>query len=509
MSIFQTSRDTNRIFYLYPIVGELNTLAFDYQYNGFSDVEVKYSFSHDNSTWGDWFDTTTELIDSISTGIANINTYVRISIVTAKSRNLEFCSLEILSIVVNGMDYKIEHIEQGENNNIIVNAKSGNRFNPYRNTTQQHDLFAKMSKSISDIFSFECVYFKVLADEDSGSVTFKSYRLKNVVDHKPLDIVIKNNHIPGNAYVFSELDIDFQDEVEIHIVKEIFYEVFGEDFSPDTNDFLYLPLTDRMYEVNSTSAGANFMNTSPYWKAYLIKYESRDNIQRPDGIFDSLPSDIGTMEEFKPIQAQQEKDDASKPFDSINDDGSEDFITADSPNISGFRYAYVYPESEDFAKAYELEDTHKNVCVMFWLKFVGGKSIMVMTDADDNPTIKLTSTKRGFDINVGVFELSVSDLLIENNKWVGVVMNISKELNFASMSVYDDYGNLLVENSDSSMGIDESYIHSIVLNSGFVWTNFRVFSRAIPQSETYKLLSNPLPSYRDSIIIDNPTPNLL
>jgi len=508
MSIFQTSRDTNRIFYLYPISDTVDDFTFEYRQNGFDTVTVQFSFSNDRSTWSDWFASTTEMLDVINTNIGNINTYIRVSIVTKKSRSLNFCSFEITEITANGSNVSVENIEQGANNNIIVNSKSANRFDPYRQYTKQQELFSKMSRSISDIFSFECVYFKVLASEESESVVFKSYRLKNVIGQSPLNIVIKDNHLPGNRYVYSELDIDFQDEIEIHIVKDVFTEIFGDEFEPETNDFLYLPLTERMYEVNTASQGALFMNKSPYWKAFLIKYENRDNVQKPDGIFDDLPIDIDTMEHFKEEKAIEEINDASKPFDGINFDGSEDFITADSPKISGIKYAYAYPEDEDFSRSYHLDDTHNTISFTFWLKFVGNKQLVIITGENNEASINISTTANGLKMNMGIFELSVSDLLIETNKWVGVVVNISKENEFASLSVYDDFGNLLVENSDSSLSIDDNYIHSIVFNSGFVWTNFRSFDKVTTPSESFKILSDPLPSYENSIVLDNPTPNL-
>lgn len=508
MSIFQTSRDTNRVFYLHPVLGSFDNFTFEYAQNGFDNVTIGYSFSHDRSTWSEWFQATQDLIDSITTGIDNINTYVRISIVTEKLRSTNFCSFEITEISVNGIEVGVEHIEQGSDSNIIVNSKSGNRFDPYRKFTQQQELFAKMSRSISDIFSFECVYFKVMADEESESVVFKSYRLKNVIGQSPLNIVIKNNHLPGNRYVYSELDIDFQDEVEIHIVKEVFTEVFGEEFEPETNDFLYLPLTDRMYEVNTASQGSLFMNESPYWKAFLIKYENRDNVQKPDGIFDDIPLDVDTMDHFKMDIADEEIKDATKPFDGINFDGSDDFITKDAPNINGFHYSYAYPENEEFSKSYYLGTAHNTISVSFWMKFIGDKQIMVITGTDSAITTKLSTTKNGFKLELDIFELNVTDLLIETNKWVGVAMNISKLDGFASLSVYDEYGNLLAENSYSSLSIEDKFIHSIILNSGFVWTNFRSFEKQIIPTDTFKILSDPLPSYGDSLVLDNPTPNL-
>lgn len=508
MSIFQTSRDTNRIFYLYPIVDSFDEFTLEYRQNGFSVVEIQYSYSHDKSTWSEWFPTTDELVDAVTSNIGGINTYVRVSVVTKKSKSLDFCSFEILRISENGLDIGVENVEQGEDSNIIVNTNSGNRFDPYRKYTQQQELFAKMSKSISDIFAFECVYFKVVASEDSESVVFKSCRLKNVMGQSPLNIVIKNNHLPGNRYVYSELDIDFQDEVEIHIVKEVFAEIFGDDYEPDTNDFLYLPLTDRMYEVNTVSAGALFMNKSPYWKAYLIKYENRDNVQKPDGIFDDIPLDFDTMDHFKMDKAVEEINDATKPFDAINFDGSDNYITDDSPRILGIDYAYAYPTDEDFSRSYHLDKTQNNISIVFWVKFVPDRELLLFTGVNGGVTTKLSSTKNGLKLTMDIFELSVTDILIEKNKWVGVVVNISKDSEFASLSVFDDFGNLLVENSDSSLVIEDNYIHSVILNSGFVWTNFRLFSKATIPSESFKQLSDPLPSYVDSLILDNPTPNL-
>ena len=68
--------------------------------------------------------------------------------------------------------------------------------------------------------------------------------------------------------------------MEVHIVREHFERAFGHDDLPEQKDYLYFPLIDRIFEVQSAYLFKDFMAAEAYYKVMLYKWQDKANVMR-------------------------------------------------------------------------------------------------------------------------------------------------------------------------------------------------------------------------------------
>jgi len=178
---------------------------------------------------------------------------------------------------------------QGEQSSMLMpNPASGNLpilsdtqrnalFKPYQ-LTQAGDLLNKMSNDANDIFGHEVVYFLTDPDKKGTDYTFHEYQLYNYVCDDFIKISVDNNQFPDNQITMNMFDLDLFESFEVHIPKQTFKKVFGEDKRPSKEDFLWFCELNRMYSVEHAQPFRSFNNYAIYYKVHLKKYTQKANI---------------------------------------------------------------------------------------------------------------------------------------------------------------------------------------------------------------------------------------
>ena len=140
----------------------------------------------------------------------------------------------------------------------------------------------ELALTVSEMFGHEVCYFKVSSDKRSKDFVLKEYSLFNVSDVKNVRVVVPNNEFSDNKIMFTPFDMDFE-SFEVHIVKEDFERAFGYCVRPEERDYLYFPLENRMYKVESPYLYKDFMRDGVYYKLNLVKYQESLNITTEPG----------------------------------------------------------------------------------------------------------------------------------------------------------------------------------------------------------------------------------
>jgi len=130
----------------------------------------------------------------------------------------------------------------------------------------------ELSYQTTKIFGHEVVYFKTEPDRTGGDFIFKEWTLFETVDRKCVKVVVPNNTFPDNKPQFTEFGIDFEVPFEIHIDHVYFQSIFGPGTQPRKRDYMYFPLTNRMYEIQGSYLYRGFMMEPLYWKIQLTKF---------------------------------------------------------------------------------------------------------------------------------------------------------------------------------------------------------------------------------------------
>ena len=200
---------------------------------------------------------------------------------------------------------------------IRIDCEDGKAFRVYDLMGPAVQLNRELALTVSEMFGWNVCYFKVAADGRTKDVILKEYSLYNVSDIKNIRVVVPDNQFPDNKIMFTPFDMNFEEGFEVHIVKEDFERAFGYCVRPEERDYLFFPLENRLYKVESPYLYKDFMRDGVYYKLNLVKWQDSQNI-------------INTGTE-KAEEAATVIDDITQSFDLFNDEKEKEFTQITKP----------------------------------------------------------------------------------------------------------------------------------------------------------------------------------
>ena len=200
---------------------------------------------------------------------------------------------------------------------IRIDCEDGNLFRVYDLMGPAIQLNRELALSVSEMFGWNVCYFKVAADGRTKDVILKEYSLYNVSDIKNIRVVVPDNQFPDNKIMFTPFDMNFEEGFEVHIVKEDFERAFGYCVRPEERDYLYFPLENRLYKVESPYLFKDFMRDGVYYKANLVKWQDSQNIINTGA---TASAEAATV-----------IDDITQSFDIFNDEKEKEFTQITKP----------------------------------------------------------------------------------------------------------------------------------------------------------------------------------
>jgi len=161
---------------------------------------------------------------------------------------------------------------------VIFRNDCGVGFQPY-DVNRGINLYQDLSKMVNTIFGFECVYYSVQPNGRGKDVVLREYNLFDVVDEKCIKIVIPSNTFPTGEITFDSQDLQYNPDFEVHIDRKYFESFFGKGAQPRKRDIIYIPLINRIYQVDTTYLHRDFNNYPVYFKLKLNKYQIKKNTE--------------------------------------------------------------------------------------------------------------------------------------------------------------------------------------------------------------------------------------
>jgi len=160
-------------------------------------------------------------------------------------------------------------------------------------------LFKELSYTVNQMFGHDVLYARAVPMERGKDVVLHEWTLYDVEDPICIKALVPDNEFPDSKISFGPAGLDFEMPFEIHIVKEYFESIFGIGTGPQKRDIIYFPLTNRIYEIESSYLFKGIMQNEIYWKIALMKYEPKSNRYEPQDLremFTELTHD--TIREF-------------------------------------------------------------------------------------------------------------------------------------------------------------------------------------------------------------------
>lgn len=506
--MYTTKNDSDVTLYYYRNDDEHDDARVYFEYYGFStyDVTINVGEYDDITKQINWEPDIT--LDELREYILNdLDIYIKVRIRCKKMNSLEFSVLKFALFLDDAefTSYKCEINKQNSDDfddATLIKKRTVNLYDPQRFADASKHLQDIMSKGCSDIFGQNVIWFKVTHNEDDAIHAFREYEFGTSMQQNEIRVVIKDNEIPDNRTRFSEFDIDFQDELEIHIDKNEWKRTFGE-LIPSSDDYFFLSITNQMYIVNAPYQEKNFLQNHPYWKMLCTKYEKRNSVLTSDDVDQRIDELIDFSYDVTKSAIDDEKADTTAP--TIPSEHTIGQIFHCKRIVNGqllFEWAYQNRE-----KTYEFNASNE-FTISLWFRlnmhFVG--DILVLDDAK----ISMIDEKLVFATNSGKKHISA----INKDKWHALTIAIKKVETMSSehlvISIWLNDGqlnNITEVQLTSQMHIPNKFTITSKVQYANVRVNKKALSESMPLSYKIPLLERNVPS-KQNYIIDNAMPEL-
>jgi len=186
-------------------------------------------------------------------------------------------------------------------------------------------LYKELSYTINKMFGHDVQYARAVPMAIGKDFTLHEWTLYDVDDPCPVKVLVPNNEFPDSKINFNPMGLDFEMPFEIHIVKNYFEEIFGIGTAPQKRDIIYFPLTNRIYEIDTSYLWKDIMQREVYWKVSLKKYQPKSNRYESKDLreqFDTLTRDT---EELFGEEVRQDELKLTKPEQYDPKIGSRDY----------------------------------------------------------------------------------------------------------------------------------------------------------------------------------------
>lgn len=434
--------------------------------------------------------------------------------------------------------------------NIEVSCNT-DTFNPYQ-LTKSATIYKQLVGITNNIFGHEVTYFRTESDARTEDVILMEYSLHNVVEKNTVKILVPDNEFPSEANTYDIFGIEFA-EFEIHIVAEEFERVFGLGKTPRNKDYMYIPIINRMYEIESMSLADEFNREHSYWRVKLVKYQDRTSVIKGQFEDDTDALVTGVEEIFgEKIQDEYEKNTKPEQYQTVTTtyrDGIRQFVDRslsivdhDLKNrwtvVSKNYYDLKNVTTNDTAILYTVPSklsSTENLAVSLWFS-----PQFNSTDVNEYVLFGDIAAIGGFKIYISNTKLKVvagsieheftHGLTFSNSNWYGLILNVSNTFAQLGTAIYKLDAN---SNSgmtpgqrpqDASNNLIQEYTHTIEMSQSLMWdsgdnyhlrgnntymTNIRVFEKTIEFEQHHNILNQyVVRDNQHSILIDNAIPSL-
>jgi len=302
-----------------PLPGAYSITSFtdDVDLNGNNQnyLSKKFRYSTDRGNWSLWYD----IADIAALAFNNADLFVELKYEYNNTTRNQLTN----PIVVNEIKFKIvaaDSVPSLFTPSIVCSdevcpaliSTGTMSFNPYA-ADQAVNIFKQLSFNTNKLFGHEVVYFKTEPDRDSADYVFKEWTLFKTISRKCIKVLVPGNKFPDNKPTYAEFGVDFEMPFEIHIDNQYFQTIFGAASNPRKKDFLYFPLTNRMYEIQGTYLYRGIMQEPVYWKIQLVKFQPNIDMMMKAEDRTFLDNIITSTDELFADQMIDEVKDATMP----------------------------------------------------------------------------------------------------------------------------------------------------------------------------------------------------
>jgi len=428
---------------------------------------------------------------------------------------------------------------------IEVSCTDDSLFKPYSQFKTQQT-YIQLANIVKNIFGHEVNYFRTEPDTRTKDVILMEYSLHNVVDQQSLKILVPDNEFPQESTTkYDIFGMEFED-FEIHITQQEFQEVFGFGTRPRSRDYMYIPLINKMYTINSVALGDRFNEEITYWKVMLTKYQNDTSVIKnefetvTDDLFTDVDEVFGTEirddiikttkpEIFQTVSTSYRDGirDLTSIFLDIKDYDLKNRWTVVSKNYYDLTSVPTNATAIEYVAPCKSNGTFAYTC---WFQpgfeFTSTTDYWVFGNASINQGLKILINGQSIKIYINdQLYTFTTNVVFSSSRWYGMVLNSNGDFNQLSLSVYalsptnntglpqsssNNLQQVFHETRNQVYGTTWDIDTNYVLRGGLLkLTNIRLFNTPIEVEQHSNILNQYV--VRDNqlaLIIDNALPSL-
>jgi hypothetical protein len=531
---------------------------------GVEGVDIKWRYSQDNSrTWSSWEPLTKE---NVSTKRLTPTRFFEIEYSIENTSNSKV-SIQDINLIGNFQNVSLDYQKSNlygireccqsnmtgafdANGNFIPNTNlnsdgSGNcdttnifpkmttdekslLYNPY-NQNSAINLLNKLSTDAQQVFGHAVNYFVTDPDAKGQDYTMHEYQLFNIVCEGDLKVSVNNNEFPDSQITMNQFDLSLFENMEVHITKDQFKQVFGVQRRPSKEDFMYFCNLNRMFLVEHATQFRGFNNSAIYYKLILKKYNQKANVQAGNieikNRLDMLTQNT-TIDELFGLENNDDKAAVANKAQQrvLTKDPIrfqylakivKELVENSSTIISKSNYdLYSVDAGTPAVQYFNLDPILKvsdNIGFTLWFSinnYIDGEVFNFFNyyDVENNQGWKINLVNDVITVNLNGVEYSTNtDLMLTEDVWYCYVVNIDQRNRKLEQFVYkrnvdfEEEAGRLVNNFLQQIYKDEQDIVPIqyqmevgnpeLLGSDMKATNLRLFTDVIPESTHDKILN--------------------
>lgn len=175
----------------------------------------------------------------------------------------------------------------------------------------------QLADSVICLTGIPIYYYKVEPNVDTKDINFKEYLTHKVDSMKYIKMVSEDGELPStNPTMVENFDFDFAETWKVEVSKRTFATAFGDTAFPHQRDIVFVPMLNRIFEVNSAydEKQKGLLGVSSTWILTLIKFAEKDNVNFNDftgPLMELNDKDISNLnswsEVFKNEEAESER----------------------------------------------------------------------------------------------------------------------------------------------------------------------------------------------------------
>lgn len=233
----------------------------------------------------------------------------------------------------------------------------------------------------------DVMWFRVIPKENSEDLIFQEYTLSGVDCPKIVKVVLTQSDFNPGGYITTMFGLEYESNMEINVPISEWQEIYGKDTMPQRDDFVYIQIYNKMFQVKSSNIIYGIGSAPMYFRISLGKYIPTRSVEMPQNIADSIDEMTVSQEKLFGKEISEEVIDITMPMQTDYNvetyvDPMKDFdmdsithekLTALNGNIVGYAYYNMSiaekPVIYNISAQYLPDDERNHWIFSCWFKF--------------------------------------------------------------------------------------------------------------------------------------------